>query len=60
MTERSYEPDPMDYVRATIDNARAHGLNINDIARCAEHAHTPQEWDVSVNLLCHMTPDQTP
>ena len=51
-----YEPEDIDYVRATLALAEAHGLKLSDLARTAEHAQSPQEWDAAVNLLCHMTP----
>ena len=44
----------MDYIRAAIAQARAVGFNINDIARCAEHAKTAREFDDAVNLLANM------
>ena len=49
---------PMDYVRAAIAQARAMGMNINDIAHCARHAADPEVFDRAVNELAQMTPGQ--
>ena len=47
----------MDYIRAAIHNAIASGLDIHDIARMAEHAQTPRQFDSAVNVLGVATPD---
>lgn len=48
---------PMDTVRSAIANAQATGLNIVDLARCAEHAETCEAFDDAVNLLAEATPN---
>lgn len=47
----------MDYIRAAIYNAIASGLDAQDIARMAEHAQTPKQFDVAVNVLGVATPE---
>ena len=48
----------MDYVRAAIAQARAVGLNLNDVAFCAEHATDGEAFDRAIDELAQMTPNQ--
>ena len=50
-----YEPGDMDYIRATLAKAQAHGISVDELSKTAEYAQSLAEWDWAVSLLCHMT-----
>ena len=43
----------MDYFIAAIANARAEGMDLEDVWACLEHAKTPADFDRAVNLLTY-------
>ena len=52
-----YKLTNMQWVIATLAQAQAIGLDIEDLLLCAEHAKTIEAWNNAVNLLDNMTPE---
>ena len=48
----------MDWVRATLANAKASGMDLADVIRAAEHAASVETFDNAVNILADTLPTE--